>query len=183
MAVRAKPQPRRLSRRQARTAAATVGPYNARILGREVEVAYPFHPLFRRSAIVIGDQLHNGTRHLTLRSGEGPSFLVPAWMADPEAASVKIVDAPCLSIARLLDLRAFLDSGLACDLREEFPSKALMAKHRTSTQQDSVRGAAAKHEARGDGAGEGAGAAPSASNGGGGDLADVSEAGDDQDHA
>ena len=84
-------------------------PHNARILGREVEVAYPFHPLFRRSAIVIGDQLHNGTRHLTLRSGEGPSFLVPAWMADPEAASVKIVDAPCLSIARLLDLRAFLD--------------------------------------------------------------------------
>jgi hypothetical protein len=34
--------------------------------------------LFRRSAIVVADQLHNGNRHLTLRSGDGPSFLVPA---------------------------------------------------------------------------------------------------------
>ena len=145
-------------------------PHNARILGREVEVAYPFHPLFRRSAIVIGDQLHNGTRHLTLRSGEGPSFLVPAWMADPEAASVKIVDAPCLSIARLLDLRAFLDSGLACDLGEEIPEEGADGEAWHEHTAGSVRGAAAKHEARGDGAGEGAGAAPSASNGGGGDL-------------
>jgi hypothetical protein len=75
--------------------------------------------LFRRPAIVVADQLHNGSRHLTLRSGEGPSFLVPAWMVDPEAASVKIVDVPCLSVARLLDLRAFLDSGSICGLGEE----------------------------------------------------------------
>jgi [2Fe-2S] binding domain len=31
----------------------------------------PFHPLFRQSAIVIADQLHDGSRHPTLRSGEG----------------------------------------------------------------------------------------------------------------
>ncbi|MCU4161934.1 Y4bD/Y4pK family protein [Acidiphilium sp. AL] len=90
-------------------------------MGQEVEVAYPFHPLFQRPAIVVADQLHNGSRHLTLRSGEGPSFLVPAWMIDPKAASVKIVDTPCISIARLLDLRAFLDSGLAFHLGEQLP--------------------------------------------------------------
>ena len=95
-------------------------------------------------------------------------------MADPEAASVKIVDAPCLSIARLLDLRAFMDS-LACDLGEEIPRKALMAKRQQHTA-GSVRGAAAKHEARGDGAGEGAGAAQALANGGGGDRGDQPEA-------
>jgi hypothetical protein len=64
--------------------------------------------LFRRPAIVVADQLHNGNRHLTLRVGEEPSFLVPAWMVDPGAAAVNVVDAPRLLIARLLDLRAFL---------------------------------------------------------------------------
>jgi DNA topoisomerase-3 len=87
--------------------------HNTRSLGQEVEVLYPFHPLCRRPAIVAADQLHNGSRHLTLRSADGASFLIPAWMIDPQAASVKIVDIPCNSIARLLDLRAFLDSALA----------------------------------------------------------------------
>jgi hypothetical protein len=68
---------------------------------------------------VVADQFHNGSRHLTLRSGAGPSFLVPAWMLDPAAASVKIVDVPILSVARLLERRAFLDSAYAADGRVE----------------------------------------------------------------
>jgi hypothetical protein len=68
---------------------------------------------------VVADQLHNGSRHLTLRVGEEPSFLVPAWMVDPEAASVKVVEIPRISIARLLDLRAFVDSVLAYGLEKE----------------------------------------------------------------
>jgi hypothetical protein len=86
-----------------------------------VEVGYAFHPLFGRPAIVVADQLHNGNRHLTPRSGDGPSFLVPAWMVDPAAASFKIVDVPRLSVARLLDLRAFLDSGVASGLDCRLP--------------------------------------------------------------
>jgi hypothetical protein len=42
-------------------------------------------------------------------------------MLDAEAASVKIVDIPRISIARLLDLRAFLDSGLAFHSGEQIP--------------------------------------------------------------
>ena len=42
-------------------------------------------------------------------------------MVDPSAAAVKIVDVPRLSVARLLDLRAFLDSGVACGLGETVP--------------------------------------------------------------
>jgi hypothetical protein len=57
-------------------------PHNARSLGKEVEVSYPFHPLFQHSAVVVADQLRNGSRHLTLRAREGATFLVPAWMLD-----------------------------------------------------------------------------------------------------
>jgi hypothetical protein len=44
-------------------------------------------------------------------------------MVDPGVASVKIVDIQRLSVARLLDLRAFLDSGVACDLGETLPER------------------------------------------------------------
>jgi hypothetical protein len=60
-------------------------PHNARSLGQEVEVLYPFHPLCGRPATVVADQLHNGSRHLTLRSAEGASFLIPAWIGCQEA--------------------------------------------------------------------------------------------------
>ena len=68
---------------------------------------------------IQNDQLHNGVRHLTLRRGDEPPFLVPAWMIEPEAASAKIVDVPCLSVASLVELRAFLDSGLGVWSRNE----------------------------------------------------------------
>jgi hypothetical protein len=58
-------------------------------------------------------------------------------MVDREAASVKIVDIPCISIARLLDLRAFIDSGLAFHSGEQIPKgEALMANQWTRTQRD-----------------------------------------------
>ena len=85
---------------------------------------------------MVADQLHNGSRHLTLRSGDGPSFLVPAWMIDPAAASISIIDVPRLSLACLVELRAFLDLGLASAVGTISPREAPMAKHGTSTQTD-----------------------------------------------
>ena len=95
--------------------------HDAGCLGREIEVSYPFHPLSGQTAIVVADQIHDGCRHLNLRSEDGASFLVPAWMTQAEAASVKIVDAPCLSLARLLELRAFVDSVLASQRGKRSP--------------------------------------------------------------
>ena len=134
-------------------------PHNARSLGQEVEVLYPFHPLYRRPAIVVANQLHNGSRHLTLRSADGASFLVPAWMIDPEAASVKIVGIPCISIARLRDPRAFLDSGLAFGSGEQIPEGGFDGEPRDKSARGFVRRPAAGPEAGSDGAGEAAGAA------------------------
>jgi hypothetical protein len=54
--------------------------------------------------------MHGGIRHLTLRADEGESYLVPAWMTQLDAAAAKVVETPCISIAQLRALRAFLDS-------------------------------------------------------------------------
>src|ERR1700758_5002822 len=137
-------------------------PHDTRILGRELRVAYPFHPLFGRSAIVVADQLHNGSRHLTLRAGNEPSFLVPAWMVDRSAAAVKIVDVPRLSIARLLDLRAFLDSGVACGLGETVPEGGIDEKASHAGATGPFREAARGQRTWSSAAGEGVGAAPTA---------------------
>ena len=47
-------------------------------------------------SLVVADQLHDGNRHLTLRSQDGSTFLVPSWMIEAQASSVKIIDAPRL---------------------------------------------------------------------------------------
>src|ERR1700758_3280983 len=144
-------------------------PHDTRILGREVRVAYAFHPLFGRPAIVVADQLHNGSRHLTLRSGDEPSFLVPAWMVDPSAAAVKIVDVPCLSVARLLDLRRFLDSRVACALGETVPEGGIDDEASHAGAAGPFPEAARGQRAWSISAGEGVGAAPTAPHRGDGD--------------
>ena len=73
--------------------------------------------------MVIADQVHDGCRHLNLQSADGASFLVPAWMTLTAAASVSVIDRPCLSLARLLELRAFVDSVLASCSGEAIPEQ------------------------------------------------------------
>ncbi len=85
--------------------------------------------------LVVADLLHDGSRHLTLRSQDGSTFLVPAWMTEAQASSVKIIDAPCLSVARLFKLRALVDSVLASQAGKRPPLKeALMAMRRMFPQ-------------------------------------------------
>lgn len=114
--------------------------------------------------MVMADQLHNGARHLTLRRGDEPSFLVPAWMIEPEAASAKIVDVPCLSIASLVGLRAFLDSRLAFTLGGRIPEGGADGEEVDGRTAGFVRGGAPKRSAGAGGAGESRGATPGAAN-------------------
>src|SRR3954465_6721994 len=100
--------------------------------------------------------------------GGEPTFLVPAWMVDPEAAAIKIVEVPRLSIVRLLDLRAFLDVVLACGPRQEILGEEADDQAWGECTTGSVRGAVAGHEARRYRAGEGRGAASGAADGGDG---------------
>jgi hypothetical protein len=57
--------------------------------------------------------MHGSARHLTLHTEQGDSFLVPEWMTQSDAAAIKVIEAPCISVAQLRALRAFLDSILA----------------------------------------------------------------------
>jgi len=92
--------------------------------------------------------------------------LVPAWMVDPAAASLKIVDVPCLSVAGLLDLRAFLDSVLACGCGKEIAEGDADGKSGNEDTTRSVRGAADVHADQAGAVEEGSRAAPNASAGG-----------------
>jgi len=66
--------------------------------------------------------------HVRPPSSDGRSFLVPAWMIEPETSSIRIVDVPRLPIAAMLELRVLLDSGLASRLPEQIPGGGADAK-------------------------------------------------------
>ena len=63
--------------------------------------------------MVVADRMHGAARHLTLQTEQGDLFLVPEWMTQSDAAAVKVVEDPRISVAQLRALRAFLDSILA----------------------------------------------------------------------
>jgi hypothetical protein len=73
--------------------------------------------------LVAADQMHGNVRHLTLRSEQGESFLVPEWMTQADLATVKVVEVPCISVANLRALRAFLDLILASQVGNAVPGK------------------------------------------------------------
>ena len=123
------------------------GLHNTGILGNEVRVQYPFHPDVGRELVVLADQIHDGRRHFTVRRECGRSQLLPAWMTEPEAASIKIVADPLLPIARLLELRVFLDvlvplppRGSRLPQKEVLMSRTMMKRQQpdlfTTTQAD-----------------------------------------------
>jgi hypothetical protein len=91
-------------------------------------------------------------------------------MVDPEAALVKIVDVPRLSVVKLIELRAFLDSSLICGLEEKISEGGADGEVRDEYATGSVRGTAAGNEACSGGAGEGGGTAASVADGGDGGL-------------
>jgi len=119
--------------------------------------------------MVIADQLHDGCRHLNLQSVDGVSFLVPAWMTLTAAASVSIVDTPCLSLARLFELRAFVDSVLASCSGEAIPEQGGVDDEASDVPAAGfVRASAAADRARPSAANEVGGAAEGAADGGDG---------------
>jgi Family of unknown function (DUF5372) len=86
-----------------------------------VEVTYRFHPLCGSKAVVVCDQIHNGTRHFTLQVADGTTSLVPAWMTGAAGAAFQIAERPRLPFDRLLELRALVDSLLASPAGDSNP--------------------------------------------------------------
>ena len=114
--------------------------HNAGILGREITVAYPFHPLAKQSFVVLSEHDHYGSIHLLVRTAEGKSHLFPSWMASPEAGTTEIVIIPRLPIDRLCELRRFLDlTMIGLSSEDQVPAGGHKHGEMESSPDDAVR--------------------------------------------
>jgi hypothetical protein len=87
--------------------------HGAGILASEETIYYAFHPLAGRIVSSSGRRVVRcGDVHLTIRLADGTLTLTPEWMLRPAAAGCEIRSAPRLCVARLRDLRAYLDAVL-----------------------------------------------------------------------
>ena len=90
--------------------------HGAGILASEERIYYAFHPLAGRIVASNGRRvMFGGETHLTIRLADGTLTLTPEWMLRPAAAGCEIRKAPRLCVARLRDLRAYLDAVLGSD--------------------------------------------------------------------
>ena len=89
---------------------------DAGIPASEETIYYAFHPLAGRTVASSGRRVVlGGDVHLTIRLDDGTLTLTPEWMLRPAAAACEIRLAPRLCLARLRDLRAYLDAVLGSD--------------------------------------------------------------------
>jgi hypothetical protein len=85
-------------------------------------IHYPHHPQAGEHVIVVREVHHAGRLHFVIDSPDGTRGLLPEWMTELSSANLPHVEAPVLSLAALLDLRATIDRGLLfsalCSTRE-----------------------------------------------------------------
>jgi len=90
--------------------------HGAGILASEETIYYAFHPLAGRTVASTGRRVvFGGDVYLTIRLADGTLTLTPEWMLRPAAAGCEIRSAPRLCVARLRNLRAYLDAVLGSD--------------------------------------------------------------------
>ena len=86
--------------------------HNAGCPAFEVRIFYPFHPRAGQMVHVEYRRRFAGEDHLVVTQPDGTLALVPAWMSDEPARAAAITTSPCLSVDRLVELRARLDTLL-----------------------------------------------------------------------
>ncbi|MGY5795650.1 DUF5372 family protein, partial len=125
--------------------------HNAGFLAFESTVRYPFHPLVDQTVLVTGSHEHEGVHYLLIRQAHGGSFQIPAWMFDPAASSIEIVAEPRLSAAKLIELRAFIDSHVPFRSVQEAEgiSHEKAISHAIGSVRDSPAGRPERHPAPG----------------------------------
>ena len=90
--------------------------HNAGCPAFEVQIHYPFHPRCGQMVPVTLRRRFAGEDHLVVVQPDSTLALVPSWMAEAGAGSATLTTCPRLSVGRLIELRARLDTLLAsCD--------------------------------------------------------------------
>ncbi len=74
----------------------------------EVIVEYPFHPLYGKRIIVNRRTVHGGLVHFASEGPDGCRALLPAWMTEPGAAALSVVEMPRLSLDALRELSSLV---------------------------------------------------------------------------
>ena len=110
------------ARRQARTCRCRSRQrHNAGCPAFEVRIHYPFHPRCGQMVPVTFRRRFAGEDHLVVVQPDGTLALVPSWMAEAVAGSATLTTCPRLSVGRLIELRARLDTLLASSDGESAP--------------------------------------------------------------
>ncbi|HEX7116093.1 MAG TPA: hypothetical protein VF193_13255, partial [Steroidobacter sp.] len=108
--------------------------HTAHALQFEITVHYRFHPRHRERLGVVKTQTYRGERAYVIEQRDGSLTLLPAWMAEPEAAKLHIVSQPRISHDALISLRRIVDAavssraGMARDGGEHERSEAAAEK-------------------------------------------------------
>jgi hypothetical protein len=92
--------------------------YNARCLGFELQILYPFHPQWEPWCRCSPGSSFGGEAHFVIRQLDGTLTLLPGWMVGPAAASFRVIPDPRPPADRLLDVLDLVDSLLASWPRE-----------------------------------------------------------------
>src|SRR5438132_4184718 len=78
----------------------------------DVLIQYPQHPRAGERVAVVRQLQHGGSVHFVIEQPDGMRALLPAWMTEPWAAQLAIIDTPRLTLEALYALRSATNGAL-----------------------------------------------------------------------
>ena len=78
----------------------------------DVLIHYPYHPRAGERITIVRTVHHAGSLHFTVDLPDGTRGLLPAWMTEPEAAGLSLVDMPQVAAWRATRASDPVDSPL-----------------------------------------------------------------------
>src|SRR5207237_3605243 len=78
----------------------------------DVLIQYPQHPRAGERVVVVRRLQHGGSVHFVIEQPDGMRALLPAWMTEPWAAQLTIIEMPRLTLEALHALRVAINGAL-----------------------------------------------------------------------
>src|SRR5438067_5643958 len=78
----------------------------------DVLIQYPQHPRAGERVVVVRRLQHGGSVHFVIEQPDGMRALLPAWMTEPWAAQLTMIEMPRLTLEALYALRVAINGAL-----------------------------------------------------------------------
>src|SRR5213079_2391069 len=78
----------------------------------DVLIQYPLHPRAGERVVVVRRLHHGGSIHFVVEQPDSTRALLPAWMTEPWAARLTIIEMPRLTLEALHGLRSAINGAL-----------------------------------------------------------------------